>query len=407
MPTPPRARLLARALLVALLVVLVALGLAPAAPARADTPLGGPRLQGLDVVSDSPGTPPVPPTSAASFLVADLDSGDVLAAKDPHGRYAPASTLKTLTAVALLPRLDLAQQVAPAADDVNVDGTKVGLVRQLSYSVRDLFTALMVTSANDAAGALATAVGGQQAAARLMNAEAVRLNALDTHAENTSGLDAVGQVSSAYDLALISRAGLTLPDFRTFVATRRAFIPAPGGVTIEINNHNRLLSTYAGTLGVKNGYTDAARASFIGAATRGGRTLVVTLMRGEPAIWKDAAALLDWGFAATGAGARPVGTLVAPQAATATVGEAGPAPGAGPAAAAPSVVPVAVRTADAGLPVVRLLLLLVLALLLVLVLLRRRAVVRARARRRRAARLAAVAGPAPAARRAVRPTPLR
>ena len=84
----------------------------------------------------------------------------MLAAKDPHGRYAPASTLKTLTAVALHARAWTRRAVVtPAADDVDVDGSKVGLVRQLAYPVEDLFTALLVVSGNDAAGALATAVG--------------------------------------------------------------------------------------------------------------------------------------------------------------------------------------------------------------------------------------------------------
>lgn len=334
----------------------------------------------------------MPPTTAASFVVVDIDNGAVLAAKDPHGQFAPASTLKTLTAVTLLPRLDPAMQVAPTAADVDVDGTKVGLVQQLAYSVRDLFTAMLVTSANDAAMTLGTAAGGQPAAITEMNAEAVRLGALDTHAVDTSGLDAVGQVSSAYDLALIARAGLAMPDFRALVATRRAFIPAPGGATIEIDTHDRLLASYPGALGIKNGFTVAARASFVGAATRGGHTLVVALMRGDPAVWKDAAAMLDWGFAATAAGAHPVGRLVAPAARPA-----------GPPARVARVAPMTTRagvshtgasaaasTSRAGLPVLRVAVVVLLLLLLTLLLLRRRAVVRARARRRRAA----YAGPA-------------
>ena len=137
-----------------------------------------------------------------------------------------------------------------------------------------------------------------------MNAEAARLQARDTHAVNPSGLDAEGQVSSAYDLALIARAGMAMPDFREYVATQTSSISAPKKKRIEIYNHNRLLREYDGAIGIKNGYTTAARASFVGAATRGGRTLVVTLMRADPLVWHEAAALLDWGFAAVEAGRR-------------------------------------------------------------------------------------------------------
>ncbi len=382
-----------RALLPILVLVLSVGGtLASRTPVHADPappgPLGGPLLTGTGVVSG--GTIAPPPVSAASYVLADLEGGQVLAAKDPHGRYAPASTLKTLTALTLIPRLDPASMVSPARDDIAVDGSKVGLVTQLSYSVKDLFTAMLVVSGNDAADTLATAVGGQQVATGLMNEEAVRLQAGDTHAVNTSGLDAAGQVSSAYDLALIARAGMALPDFRTYVAIRRTTIPAPGGATIEIDNHDKLLGTYAGAIGIKNGFTEAARASFVAAATRDGHTLVVALMRADPAVWKEAAAMLDWGFAATARGAQPVGRLVDPQPLAPAAGPARPSPSA--AAAPPADVSRARAGSSPALPVagvVGLLGLLLVALLLVgllLVGLRRRAVVKARTRRRALAR---------------------
>ncbi len=345
--------------------------------------------------------------SAASYVVADLDTGAVLAAKDPHGQYAPASTLKTLTAVALIPRLDPATSITPTREDVDVEGSKVGLVTQLDYTAKDLFTAMLVVSGNDAAGALASAVGGMPAAAGLMNAEADRLQARDTRAVNTSGLDAEGQVSSAYDLALIARAGMAVPDFRSYVAVGRSTIPAPGGRTIEIANHNRLLADYPGALGIKNGFTSSARASFVGAATRDGHTLVVTLMRADPAVWKEAGLLLDWGFAAEARGAQPVGQLVDPvvpvSAAPAAQAAAGGGGGGGGAAGGGGAVDgrpaAATAPTGGGLPVLRLTGGL-LALLTLLVVLRRRAVVKARRRRRLAARRAAAA-------RGGRPLPVR
>ena len=121
-----------------------------------------------------------------------------------------------------------------------------------------------------------------------MNAKAAALGALDTRAVNPHGLDAPGQVSSAYDLALIARAGLDDPDFARYVSTKQASIAAPGGARIATANKNKLLYRYPGALGIKNGYTNAARASFIGAAERDGRRLVVTLMKADPRVFDEA-----------------------------------------------------------------------------------------------------------------------
>ena len=387
-PTPARrARRVAAALPAVLAVVLAGTLLGPTGPAaavapapvseRADDPVGGPLLSSRgQVVHAAPAVPALPAVTGTAWLVADLDSGAVLAATDPHGRYAPASTLKTLTALALIPELDPARTVVPAPADVNAEGSKVGLVREVAYPVEELFTALLAVSGNDAAGALATAVGGMPAAAELLNAEAARLQARDTVAVNTSGLDAEGQLSSPYDLALIARAGMALPAFREYVGMRTSSVSAPGGRRIEIANHNRLLADYEGATGIKNGYTSRARASFVGAATRDGRSLVVTVMRAEPAVWRDAAALLDWGFAAGGAGVRPVGQLVDPLRPAASAAQ--------PAAAAPAPAPASLPqpvAADGGWDATRWALLG--GLLVLLVGLRRRQVVVARRRRRR------------------------
>jgi len=291
--------------------VLASLVLAAPAKADANKTVGGDQLsaRGIVVAADAPA---LPATTAAGWLVADLDTGDVLAAKDPHGRFAPASTLKTLTAETLIPKLDPRSQVEPTFEDVNVEGSRVGLVEHVSYPVSQLFTAMMVVSGNDAANTLASANGGVAKTVVEMNAEAERLQAFDTHAVNPNGLDGPGQRSSAYDLAIIARAGMALPAFREYVATKRSHIRGPRGRTIAISSHDRLLYNYDGAIGIKNGYTARARASFVGAATRGEHTLVVTLMRTNPRYWPEAAALLDWGFAATTAGVEPVGRLVDP-----------------------------------------------------------------------------------------------
>ena len=257
-----------------------------------------------------PGIPPLPAVTAKSFVVSELGTGNVLGARDPHGRYLPASTLKTLTAVALLPELDPQTVHVAKFGDVNIEGSKVGLVTGERYTVDTLMKAMLVVSGNDAAHSLATAAGGMPRAVSLLNQTAERLQAHDTKAVNTSGLDAPGQVTSAYDLSLITREGMRSPDYRRYVSVLRDKINAPNGGSFEIYNHNKMLTRYRGANGGKTGYTIAARHCFVVTATRGGRTLAVTLLKAEQR-YADATALLDWGFAVAGKGKR-IGRLVEP-----------------------------------------------------------------------------------------------
>lgn len=284
--------------------------------AIADPPrtVGGSALAGSGTdVHAAPGVPTLPVIPAEGWLIADLDSGQVLAAHDAHGRFAPASTLKVLTALVLIPRLDPKAQLTPTSAEVAIDGTKVGAVPGHAYTVDMLLEGMLAVSGNDTARILAGALGGDNAVVALMNAEAARLHATDTFAATVTGLDAPNQTSSAYDLALLGQAALRNAAFRRYAASTRAQFAGTGVAPFAISNHNPLLGEYPGAYGVKNGYTAAARASYIGAAYRGGHHLVVTLIRADPAFRKPAEALLDWGFAADGK-VDPVGVLVQPDA---------------------------------------------------------------------------------------------
>jgi serine-type D-Ala-D-Ala carboxypeptidase (penicillin-binding protein 5/6) len=316
---------LAAGALAALVPVLVPV-LVLAGPAAAAAPgtqgvrtgaVGGDFLASTGIVNSNDETP-VPAVGAASWLVADATTGTVLAAKDAHGRFLPASTLKTLTALTLLPRLDKTQVYVGRAQDIQVEGTKVGIVAGLPYTVDQLFYGLFLASGNDAASALANAAGGWAPTVQGMNQVAVELQADDTHAVNPSGLDAKGQVTSAYDLALFARAGLMRPDFRTYTSTHTYQFPGKASTsnpavrsTYQIQNQNRLLMHgYAGMVGVKTGYTTLAGRTYVGAAERGGHLLVVTLMKVAGPTEIAAHKLLDWGFA--NVGKRGVGELVPP-----------------------------------------------------------------------------------------------
>ncbi|MGY1802144.1 D-alanyl-D-alanine carboxypeptidase family protein [Blastococcus sp. SYSU D00922] len=265
------------------------------------------------VVAD--GAPPLPAGLAANgWLVADAGTGDVLAARDPHGRYYPASTLKTLTLLTLAPLLDPAAVVEGTVEDENIEGSRVGLVRGGRYPVSLLFQGLILQSGNDAANALARAAGGVDVTVAAMNETAVDIGAYDTVAGTPSGLDVAGQSSSPYDLALIFRALINDPATAAVLTTPTADIPPVEGRSpgYQIQNQNPLAGT-PGNLGGKTGFTDAARHTFVTAAERGGRRLVVSVMDTENVPLRaadQAALLLDWGFAVP-AGAEEVGTLVA------------------------------------------------------------------------------------------------
>ncbi|HJT90654.1 MAG TPA: D-alanyl-D-alanine carboxypeptidase family protein [Mycobacterium sp.] len=276
-------------------------------------PVGGDALGGCGVITAA-GTPPLPnDVSAEAWLVADLDSGDVIAAKDPHGRHRPASIIKVLVAMQALRDLPIHKVVAGTADDAAAEGTKVGIGEGGHYSIRDILHGLLMHSGNDAAHALAMQMGGMDATLTKLNDLASKLGGRDTRVATPSGLDGPGMSTSAYDIGLFYRYAWQNPTFADIVATRSFDFPGRGDAGYPVENDNKLLENYPGAMGGKTGYTDDAGQTFVGAANRDGRRLVAVLLRGtrQPiAPWEQAAHLLDYGFA-TAPGTK-VGTLIEP-----------------------------------------------------------------------------------------------
>jgi D-alanyl-D-alanine carboxypeptidase (penicillin-binding protein 5/6) len=277
--------------------------------------LGGDELAG-NGLAVAPGAPPLPTNLAAtSWLVADLDTGEVIGACGAHRMLAPASVQKLLLVATVLPKLDPADTVVVTPEDMNFEpgSSAVGLITGGTYTVELLFLGLLLNSGNDTANTLARLGGGDRGVAGTladMNDHARHLGAWDTHAETPSGLDGPGQVTSAYDLALIFRDCFAHDDFRRWLRTESAQMPPqpprdPTGFAFQ--NDNRLLYEYPGALGGKTGFTDIARHTYVGAAERDGRRLVATVLGAEimpVRAWQQAAGLLDWGFA------QPKGTAV-------------------------------------------------------------------------------------------------
>ncbi|MGV9282524.1 D-alanyl-D-alanine carboxypeptidase family protein [Streptomyces sp. NPDC003730] len=316
-----------------------------ATPPASMSTVGGPRLGKPGTQVGLAGGAPVLPKdlTARSWIVADAESGDVLAAHNAHWRLAPASTLKMLFADTLLPKWPKTTKRKVEVSDlagIGAGSSLVGVKEEETYTVHDLWLGVFLRSGNDAVHVLSAMNGGVDRTVDDMNAHAEELQALDTTAVSPDGYDMPGQVSSAYDLTLFARSGLQKKDFREYASTVRAKFP---GVTekdkkgktsrkpFEIQNTNRLLSgdydidVYPGIAGVKNGNTTNAGSTFTGVAERDGRVLLVTVMHPEKdehnEVYKETARLFDWGFAAAGK-VQPVGQLVGPKSA----GQGSPAP---------------------------------------------------------------------------------
>ncbi|MFG2879880.1 D-alanyl-D-alanine carboxypeptidase family protein [Streptomyces sp. NPDC048337] len=309
-------------------------GTAPAAPAPpvSMSTVGGSALgQPGTQVNLLPGAPALPANlTGRSWIVADAESGEVLAAHNAHWRLPPASTMKMLFADTVLPSLpkDQVHKVTDKdMDGVGPGSSLVGVKEDLEYTVHDLWLGVFLRSGNDAVHVLSAMNGGIEKTVKDMQAHAEELQALDTHVVSPDGYDAPDQVSSAYDLTLIARSGLQKQDFREYCGTAHAKFPGkqedgkPRDY-FEIQNTNRLMtgaggiSPYKGIAGVKNGNTTMAGSTFTGAAQQGNRKLLVTVMNpstgGVNSVYEETAALFDWGFAAAGK-VKPVGELVPPK----------------------------------------------------------------------------------------------
>ncbi|MGV1004491.1 MAG: serine hydrolase [Candidatus Nanopelagicales bacterium] len=281
----------------------------PLGAAAAESP--SPSASLTSSTAQTAGNLAVPDFSATAWVLADLDSGAILAQQEPHTKLRPASTLKLLTALTVLQHQSLDQLYRADIADESADGNRVVLYKGLTYHVSDLLHAALMPSANDAAMALAKANGGARQTVSQMQAEASRLGLTDTTVANPSGLDAEGQFTSAADLAAIGRAALANEEIVAALKLRMVDFPgkskgkvqpdepidAANRVIYPIYSHNRLLiNHFAGVIGGKSGYTTLAHGTFVGGAERGGHRLLVSLMYSSGNVYTNAAHILDWGF---------------------------------------------------------------------------------------------------------------
>jgi len=254
----------------------------------------------IELYELAPTSPPPPVIKARSAILVDLDSGKTLFQIDPHGRHAPASLTKVVTALVALDQLRLEQTVTVPAtiNQIPWDSTRMGLRAGERVTVRELLYGLFLNSGNDAAITLSEAAIPRAAFIAQMNARAAALGMTDTHFVNPIGLDDPAHYASAADLAKASAELIRrFPDVAAMAATPSLTLPATATHhAFALYNLNDLVRKYPGATGLKTGWTGHAGGCLIATAARNGRHLMVVLLASARP-FDEAAALLDYGFA--------------------------------------------------------------------------------------------------------------
>ncbi len=235
--------------------------------------------------------------SAHSAVVIDSLTGDVIYEKNAYERRRMASTTKIMTAICALENGNPDDMVKVHPSAVGVEGSSMYLGHGEVISLRDLTYGLMLASGNDAAVAIAMHISGSiEAFADLMNTTAAKIGAKDTSFKNPNGLDADGHYTTAYDLAKITRYGMTIPAFAEIVSTKNVKIPWQGkDYPRQLKNHNKLLNMYEGCDGVKTGFTKKSGRCLVSSATKEGYQVIAVTLN-APDDWNDHISMLNYAF---------------------------------------------------------------------------------------------------------------
>lgn len=235
--------------------------------------------------------------SARAWAMVEQSSGRYIEGANVSRRLPMASTTKIMTALLAVESGRLDETITVPAEALTVEGTSMGLKAEERITLRSVVYGLMLRSGNDAANTVAMVLDGSlESFAAHMNRRAAQIGLQDTHFANPSGLDAAGHYTTALDLARLGAYAMRNADFRQIVGTKRiqvSYDGVPNGRTLT--NHNRLLGTLDGVVGIKTGYTDKALRCLVTCAVRNGVTLVLATLN-DPDDWDDHTALLAQGF---------------------------------------------------------------------------------------------------------------
>ncbi len=239
-----------------------------------------------------------PSVSAKGAVLIEAESREILFEKNAHLPMGMASTTKIMTALVALESMDPDTLVTIPKEAVGIEGSSIYLIEGEQLTLCELLYALLLSSANDAATAIAIAVGGsEEAFCAQMNQRARELGLQSTRFENPHGLYHEDHYTTAYELAVIAAHALSIPLFREIVSTYTKKIHHDGIPNVRLLcNHNKLLRSYEGAIGVKTGFTKKTGRTLVSAAERDGMTLIAVTLD-APNDWRDHTAMLDFGFA--------------------------------------------------------------------------------------------------------------
>lgn len=248
----------------------------------------------------APEKPPTasPSVSAKSAVLIEAGSREILFQKNAHLPMGMASTTKIMTALVALEAADPNTLITVPKEAVGIEGSSIYLIEGEQLTLLELLYALLLSSANDAATAIAIAVSGsEEAFCARMNERARQMGLKSTRFENPHGLYHEDHYTTAYELATIAAHALAIPLFREIVSTYTKKIPHDGIPNVRLLcNHNKLLRSYEGAIGVKTGFTKKTGRTLVSAAERDGMTLIAVTLD-APDDWRDHSAMLDFGFA--------------------------------------------------------------------------------------------------------------
>lgn len=247
--------------------------------------------------SDTKQSAPGLSLTADAAVLLDASTGQVLFEKQAHKRRPPASTTKIMTTILALEYGDLNQIVTISEHAARVGQATIHLDPGEKITLGNLIQGALIKSGNDACVAIAEHIAGsEEAFVRLMNSKAAVLGAYDTHFANTNGLPNSNHYSTAYDLALMARYAMRLPNFAEITRTKETSIEfVQPHVTMPLRNTNKLLWMYEFADGVKTGTTNAAGKCLVSSATKNGRQLIAVVLD-SPGRFADSMKLLEYGF---------------------------------------------------------------------------------------------------------------
>ncbi len=236
-------------------------------------------------------------TSAKAAILINADTGEVVYEQNAKERLPMASTTKIMTALLLCENANMEEQITVTAEMVRVEGSSMGLLAGDKVSFKALLYGMLLASGNDAANVTAYALGGTiDGFVKMMNDKAKELGLENTHFETPSGLDGDEHYTTAEDLANLARECLKNEDFAQAAASKSATLEYGNPpYRRTLTNHNKLLKTFEGAIGVKTGFTKKSGRCLVSAAERDGKRVIAVTLN-DPNDWADHTALLNYGF---------------------------------------------------------------------------------------------------------------